>query len=169
MAHRPGHQRTVHETIKRAAAQAGRTASPFALVLFDLDHFKAVNDTYGHGKGDEVLAAVGALAAASIRASDFVGRLGGESSPPCCRTPTSPAHSRPRRSSGPRLPRSTVPGVEQRTTASFGVAILPDDAGEPERLLRLADRALYAAKNAGRDRVEAIADTSAVPQPELAG
>ena len=71
-------QRTVHETVKRVAAQAGRTASPLALVLFDLDHFKAVNDTYGHGKGDDVLAAVGAVAAGTVRASDFVGRFGGE-------------------------------------------------------------------------------------------
>ena len=71
-------QRTVHETLKRAAAQAGRNASPLAPVLFDLDHFKAINDIYGHGKGDDVLAAVGAVAANTVRASDFVGRLGGE-------------------------------------------------------------------------------------------
>ena len=64
----------------------------------------------------------------------------------------------------------SVPGVDRRTTASFGVAVLPDDAGEPELLLRAADRALYAAKGAGRDRVEtihgALAATPAEPPPE---
>ena len=162
-------QRTVHETIKRAAAQAGRTASPFALVLFDLDHFKAVNDTYGHGKGDDVLAAVGAVAAADRprqRLRRAARRRGVRR--------RAAEHGSRRRARGRREApggdrRDLGTGVDQRTTASFGVAVLPDDAGEPEHLLRLADRALYAAKNAGRDRVEAIGDTSAVPQPELAG
>ena len=138
-------------------------------MLFDLDHFKAVNDTYGHGKGDEVLAAVGALAAASIRASDFVGRLGGEEFAAVLPNTNLAGALAAAEKLRAAIATISVPGVEQRTTASFGVAILPDDAGEPEQLLRLADRALYAAKNAGRDRVEAIADTSAVPQPELAG
>lgn len=53
------------------------TTSPMALVLFGVDHFKAINDTYGHGKGDEVLAAVGAITADTLRASDFVGHRGG--------------------------------------------------------------------------------------------
>ena len=48
------------------------------MVLFDLDHFKDVNDTHGHGKGDEVLAAVGDTVANAVRDSDFVGRYGGE-------------------------------------------------------------------------------------------
>ena len=48
------------------------------MVLFDLDRFKAINDTFGHGRGDDVLAAVGDIAAHTIRGSDFVGRLGGE-------------------------------------------------------------------------------------------
>ena len=70
--------RAVHETLKRLSAQAGRTAEPLAVVLFDLDHFKDVNDTHGHGKGDEVLAAVGDTVANAVRDSDFVGRYGGE-------------------------------------------------------------------------------------------
>ena len=79
-------QRAVHEAVKRAAALAARTASPLALVLFDLDRFKTINDSYGHGKGDDVLAAVGAVAAETLRASDFVGRLAARSSQPCCRS-----------------------------------------------------------------------------------
>ena len=159
-------QRTVHETIKRAAAQAGRTASPFALILFDLDHFKAINDTYGHGKGDDILAAVGAVAAGTVRASDFVGRLGGEEFAIVLPDTNLAGALDVAEKLRAAIARISVPGVDRTTTASFGVAILPDDAGEPDLLLRVADRALYAAKNAGRDRVEAIRNTSPSPQPE---
>jgi diguanylate cyclase (GGDEF)-like protein len=160
-------QRTVHETLKRAAAQAGRTASPLALVIFDLDRFKAVNDTYGHGKGDDVLAAVGAVAASTVRGSDFVGRLGGEEFaillPDTDRAGALHVAEKLRA----EIATLSIPGVDRRITASFGVAVMPDDAGEPDLLLRAADRALYAAKNAGRDRVETTTGPDHV-QPELA-
>ena len=146
-------QRTVHETLKRSAAQSGRTASPLALVVFDLDRFKEINDTYGHGKGDEVLAAVGAVVAATVRASDFVGRLGGEEFaallPDTNRAGAIEAAEKLRAAIG----RVSVPRVDRHITASFGVAVMPDDAGEPDLLLRVADRALYMAKSGGRDRV----------------
>ncbi len=70
--------RAVGDTVKRMAAQAGRTSEPLAAALLDLDHFKQVNDTFGHGRGDDVLAAVGAVLQENLRESDFVGRLGGE-------------------------------------------------------------------------------------------
>lgn len=70
--------RSVRENLKRMVAQSGRTLTPMAVVMFDLDHFKLVNDSHGHGKGDEVLAAVGDVVATTFRASDFVGRYGGE-------------------------------------------------------------------------------------------
>ena len=159
-------QRTVHETLKRAAAQAGRNASPLALVVFDLDHFKSINDTYGHGKGDDVLAAVGAVAASSLRTSDFVGRLGGEEFAAVLPDTNRAGGVQAAEKIRAALATISVPGVERRITASFGVAVMPDDAGEPDLLLRVADRALYAAKNAGRDRVETIHDASAATRPE---
>ena len=159
-------QRTVHETLKRAAAQAGRSASPLGIVLFDLDHFKAINDTCGHSKGDEVLAAVGVAAAGVLRTSDFVGRLGGEEFaavfPSTDRAGALAAAEKLRAA----VAAIAVPGVDRRVTASFGVAVMPDDAGEPDLLLRVADRALYAAKNAGRNRVETIAHTPVPAQSE---
>jgi diguanylate cyclase (GGDEF)-like protein len=161
-------QRTVHETLKRAAAQAGRTASPLALVLFDLDHFKAINDSYGHGKGDDVLAAVGAVAPSTVRASDFVGRLGGEEFATVLPDTDRAGGVKAAEKLRAALATITVPGVDRRITASFGVAVMPDDAGEPDLLLRVADRALYAAKSAGRDRVETIHDAPASMQPEPA-
>jgi diguanylate cyclase (GGDEF)-like protein len=160
-------QRTVHDTIKRMAAQAGRTASPLALVLFDLDHFKAINDTYGHGKGDDVLAAVGSIAASAVRASDFVGRLGGEEFAAVLPDTNCAGGLQAAEKIRAAISAISVPGVERRITASFGVAVLPDDAGEPDLLLRVADRALYAAKSAGRDRVETVRER-ATTQPEPA-
>ena len=71
-------QRACHDTLKRMVAHASRTVSPLAAVLLDLDHFKQINDLYGHGAGDEVLAAVGAALTGGLRASDFAGRYGGE-------------------------------------------------------------------------------------------
>jgi diguanylate cyclase (GGDEF)-like protein len=154
-------QRTVHETLKRAAAHAGRSTSPLAVVLFDLDHFKAINDAYGHGKGDDVLAAVAAAAASAVRASDFVGRLGGEEFavvlPDTDRAGGILAAEKIRTA----IATISVPGVDRRISASFGVAVMPDDAGEPDLLLRAADRALYGAKSAGRDRVETVYDAAA--------
>src|SRR5436190_7609429 len=70
--------RAVQDTLNRMVAQAGRAKTQLAAILFDLDHFKRVNDIHGHAKGDEVLAGVGPAVAATVRDSDFVGRYGGE-------------------------------------------------------------------------------------------
>ena len=135
-------------------------------MLFDLDHFKAINDTYGHGKGDDVLATVGAVAASIVRASDFVGRLGGEEFAVVLPDTNRAGGLETAEKLRAAIAEISIPGVDRRTTASFGVAVLPDDAGEPELLLRVADRALYAAKSAGRDRVEPIHNTPGTKQPE---
>jgi diguanylate cyclase (GGDEF)-like protein len=59
-------------------AQASRTVSPLSAIALDLDHFKQINDSYGHGHGDDVLATVAAVLSETVRVSDFVGRNGGE-------------------------------------------------------------------------------------------
>ena len=157
--------RAVHETLKRLSAQAGRTAEPLAVVLFDLDHFKDVNDTHGHGKGDEVLAAVGDTVANAVRESDFVGRYGGEEF--LALLPSTGREGAVELAEKLRvaISRVAVAGVSRRVTASFGVAVLPDDAGEPEQALRAADRALYTAKGNGRDRVETASPATAAATP----
>jgi diguanylate cyclase (GGDEF)-like protein len=146
--------RAVQETVRRMAAQAGRTTSQLAAILFDLDHFKQVNDVNGHAKGDEVLAAVGDAVASAVRASDFVGRYGGEEFlallPDTGREGALHVAQKLRSA----IAQIDVPGVSRKVTASFGVAVLPFDAVEPEQLLRAADRALYSAKGNGCDRVE---------------
>jgi diguanylate cyclase (GGDEF)-like protein len=146
--------REVQDTLKRMTAQASRTVSPLAALLLDLDHFKQINDTYGHAAGDDVLAAVGAAMRATIRASDFVGRYGGEEFvillPDTGREAAELAAEKLRSA----IATTTVSGVTRPITASIGLAVLPDDAGESVALLRQADRALYAAKSNGRNRVE---------------
>jgi diguanylate cyclase (GGDEF)-like protein len=146
--------RSVQETLKRMSAQAGRTSTPLAAILFDLDHFKQVNDVHGHAKGDEVLAAVGDAVSSAIRASDFVGRYGGEEFVALLPDTDGEGAVHVAEKLRGAISQIDVPGVSRRVSASFGLAVLPFDAVEPEQLLRVADRALYSAKANGRDRIE---------------
>ena len=128
----------------------------------DLDRFKALNDRYGHQAGDEALAAVGAVLRSGVRASDFAGRWGGEEFVlllPDTDGAGAVAVAEKLREAARR--RVTVPSVPTGITASFGVAALPEHARDADALLRAADRALYAAKQAGRNRVELAATADA--------
>jgi diguanylate cyclase len=148
--------RAVQDTLKRMVAQAGRTKTQLACILFDLDHFKQVNDLYGHAKGDEVLASVGTTVAATVRESDFVGRYGGEEF--IALVPDTDLDGARILAEKLRLAIAdlAIPDLDRGISGSFGVAVLPGDAITGERLVRAADRALYAAKNAGRNRVEVV-------------
>jgi diguanylate cyclase (GGDEF)-like protein len=148
--------RSIQDTLKRMVAHAGRTATPLAAILFDLDHFKAVNDTFGHSAGDEVLAAVGDVAASVIRDSDFVGRYGGEEFVVLLPDTGADGATVVAEKLGAAIRALRVPSVDRQISASLGVAAIPEHAGDAASLLRCADRALYAAKRAGRDRVEVL-------------
>jgi diguanylate cyclase (GGDEF)-like protein len=145
--------RAIRDTVKRMVAQAGRTSAPLAAALLDLDHFKQVNDSFGHGRGDDVLAAVGAVLRDELRGSDFVGRMGGEEFvmllPGTDRAGAVEAAEKIRAA----IAALSVPGVEREITISIGIAVIPEHAGDADGLLREADRALYAAKEGGRNRV----------------
>jgi diguanylate cyclase (GGDEF)-like protein len=147
-------RRLVDETARRMVAQASRSARPLAFVVVDLDRFKSVNDRFGHEKGDDVLVAAAQALAGGVRSSDFVGRLGGEEF--VVLLPDTPLEGALVAAEQLRasVAAAEVPGVG-RVTASFGVAVMPDDGLDRETVLRRADRALYAAKQAGRDRVVA--------------
>jgi diguanylate cyclase (GGDEF)-like protein len=155
-------RRAIDDHLKRLLAQAGRSLTPMSAILLDLDHFKAINDTYGHERGDEVLAAVGALMRTELRGADFAGRNGGEEFviflPDTDRTGAVRLAEKLRS----QMRGLTVRGVEGTITASFGIACFPDDAVDSATLMRSADRALYSAKSRGRDRIEA-SSTGAVP------
>jgi len=145
--------RAARETLKRVMAQASRGVAPLSVVMFDLDRFKQINDTYGHGRGDDVLAAVGSVVRATLRASDFAARFGGEEFlvllPDTDRGGAVTTAEKLRQA----LSEISIPLVERAITASFGVATFPADGADEDTLVRAADHALYDAKAAGRDRV----------------
>jgi diguanylate cyclase (GGDEF)-like protein len=145
-------KRATDDTLKRMVAQANRTSSPLSAAMLDLDHFKQVNDRFGHGKGDEVLAAVGAAVRSCLRASDFAGRFGGEEL--LVLLPDTSAEAAVVLAERVRatVAAIAVPGVTREITVSIGIADLLQRGGDAVGLLRQADRALYAAKAAGRNR-----------------
>jgi diguanylate cyclase (GGDEF)-like protein len=146
--------RNVADTVKRMVAHASRTVSPLAALALDLDHFKQINDRYGHGSGDEVLAAVGSTLKTSCRDSDFVGRAGGEEFLILLPDTGLEAAQLVAEKVRVSITAITIPSIERAITASIGVAVLPDHAGDATSLLRHADRALYTAKSNGRNRIE---------------
>jgi diguanylate cyclase (GGDEF)-like protein len=147
-------RRAVSDTMKRMVAQASRTISPLAALLLDLDHFKKINDTYGHGTGDEVLAAVGEVLRATLRESDFAGRLGGEEFLVLLPATDKDGALLCAEKIREAIEKILIAAVERSITVSIGVAVLPDHAADAESLERSADRALYTAKANGRNRVE---------------
>ena len=155
--------RTLRDTLRRMIAQAGRTISPLSAILVDLDHFKHVNDTHGHERGDDALAAVGDVLAATIRASDYAGRFGGEEFlillPDTDREGAILVAEKLRQA----IARIALSGLDRSLTASLGVATMPPEGCDADALMRLADRALYAAKAGGRNRVEAAGLSVATP------
>lgn len=147
-------RRSMNDTLKRMAAHAGRSSEPLAAIAFDLDHFKSVNDRYGHEVGDAALSAVGECLRDHLRESDFAARIGGEEFlvlAPATDVEGARVLAEKLREA---LLREEIPQLSQPITASFGVAVLPHHAGNAEALLRRADRASYLAKERGRNRVE---------------
>jgi diguanylate cyclase (GGDEF)-like protein len=157
-------RRAADETLKRMVAHAGRTLSPLASVLLDLDHFKQVNDVHGHELGDKALAAVGQILISTLRSSDFASRYGGEE----FLVLLPDTHAAAARDVAEKL-RVAVESADIAQvgplTASFGVAAIPEDASDAEQMIRKADRALYAAKAGGRNRVETAAQPGPLATP----
>jgi diguanylate cyclase (GGDEF)-like protein len=142
-------------------SRAVRTRSPAALALVDIDHFKSVNDTYGHLVGDKVLRAVADALTSHLRTYDRAGRFGGEEFvlmlAQTGETDARGIAERLRRHiASMRVPVDDSPGTEYvRLTISIGVAAMEGGTSrELSDLLAAADSALYRAKQTGRDRVE---------------
>jgi diguanylate cyclase (GGDEF)-like protein len=136
-------------------ARAVRSRAPLAVGILDLDRFKSVNDTYGHPAGDAVLGAVAAAMQATLRGYDIVGRTGGEEFafilPATSAAEAAEAGERLREAVAQvRLP----PGQGAlRVTASVGIAVVERPGRHLHRYYSLADNALYAAKQHGRNAV----------------
>lgn len=150
-------RRTFEATLEREVARATRSAEHVSLVMVDIDHFKRLNDTHGHQAGDEVLRNVAAALAIECRDFDTPARYGGEEFAvvlPGCGPEEALGIAERLRKAVSAAP-SIVP-----ITASAGVATFPGHAGDADTLVRAADDALYASKEAGRDRTTA---SSGVP------
>lgn len=143
----------LHEEIERAQ----RDRLPLALAMLDIDHFKQVNDTWGHESGDDVLRAVATVMRATVRRTDLVGRYGGEEF--IIALPNSNAADAAARMQQlidrvrelQVTPRAGGPALS--VTISAGLAVFPADAHNPDDLIRRADSRLLEAKRQGRDRV----------------
>lgn len=149
-------RRSFMERAETEFVRARRFGNALAVVILDIDHFKRVNDGYGHGTGDEVLKVVAKILAAEVRRHDLLSRYGGEEfAVLLAETDEAQAHvmaERCRRKI--EETRFVYGGAAIRVTASIGVAACPQKQVENvEQLIKLADDALYSAKSAGRNQV----------------
>jgi diguanylate cyclase (GGDEF)-like protein len=153
--------RHVHELLHEEYERSKRTGEPLAVVMLDLDHFKRVNDTYGHPTGDVILYETAQILRDTAREIDMAGRYGGEEFvmilPGTAEAEASHFAERLRERVAEHVYRDG--SKEVRMTVSAGVASFPElDADGPATLLRYADDALYAAKEGGRNQVVCASD-----------
>jgi len=141
----------IREELHRAAA----FKTTVGFMIADIDHFKRLNDTYGHQFGDAVLKRVAQLLKAGVYETDFVGRYGGEEFGIVLPRADSEGVLRKAETMRARIEAETFSqGLEKvRLTISIGIGHFPRDGRDPEELIAAADKALYAAKESGRNKV----------------
>jgi diguanylate cyclase (GGDEF)-like protein len=151
-----GNRRVGSRALATARNLAERNGETVAVLMLDLDHFKRVNDEFGHQVGDAVLVAFTAMLAQTVRSFDTVSRWGGEEflvvCPSCGETGAVALANRvlaltPTACSG------VLPG-DRRQTVSIGIALYPVTSDNPDALVRAADQALYAVKRTNRNRYQ---------------
>jgi diguanylate cyclase (GGDEF)-like protein len=148
-------RRGFDEILQMEVARAKRYGRPLSLVLLDIDHFKRINDDFGHEVGDHALQRIGRAVRHTFRNTDSACRYGGEEF--ALIFPETPKDEGARLAERLRLLVESLPPnaeVPRTLTASFGVACYPDDAESIPDLIRATDRALYLAKSNGRNRCE---------------
>ena len=157
-------RRAFNDTLRKTFAARQRTGAPCALAIFDLDHFKSVNDSWGHSAGDAVLRTVARIVMRELRTEDSFGRLGGEEFGILLANTgakdAADVAERVRRA----IETAGVPGYEGiRITASFGVAGLSDLTASADDWFTTADEQLYRAKDEGRNTVRLAVETCVAP------
>jgi len=150
------------DRLRQALREARRDQGRIAVLMLDLDHFKAINDTLGHPVGDRVLCAVADRLRTTVRECDTLARFGGDE--------FTLVQTRLHEPGGAGVLAAKIvaslaepfliDGRELRTTTSIGVAVCPEHGTEPEPLIEHADVALYRAKAGGRNRVEFFGDAT---------
>jgi diguanylate cyclase (GGDEF)-like protein len=150
-------RREMHSLLQNEWLRAVRFKRPFAIGLADIDHFKHVNDTYGHPIGDRVIRHVGQVMETTLRRLDRVARFGGEEfailMPETGRREAAIAMERLRAALAQAPCVIPERGLRIAVTLSIGVSVPVEDADSPDALIAAADRRLYTAKHGGRDRV----------------
>ena len=160
-------RRAFDDRLAKARAREERQGGRFAVLLLDIDHFKRLNDTFGHPAGDAALKHTARVLEGHLRQGDEAARYGGEEFavilPGADAAGAAPLAERVRAAiEGSQV---VFEGARLAVTVSVGVAAWPEDGREIETLLAAADRALYAAKQDGRNRVAAAADLARVAGP----
>jgi diguanylate cyclase (GGDEF)-like protein len=160
-------RRYMEESLQREIGTAQRKSRPLALVILDLDHFKNFNDTFGHEAGDMLLREVGTLLARKSRVGDIACRFGGEEFVviyPEAQPEIVIQLANQLREAIFALQLQHFGRSLGQISASFGLAFFPTHGSTTDELLRAADKALYEAKAAGRNRIE-VAKSNEVAQP----
>jgi diguanylate cyclase (GGDEF)-like protein/PAS domain S-box-containing protein len=150
------------DRLERAIARASRKDQYVAVLFLDMDRFKTLNDTFGHGGGDEFLKTVSARLGGVLRRSDTLARLGGDEFVVVLESPHGNANAEAEAIANKMLDvlAETVEldGVALQTSASIGISMYPDNGADTETLMRHADLAMYEAKDAGRGCVRFYAE-----------
>lgn len=148
-------RRYLDETLPRELSRARRNEYSVALLLVDIDHFKLVNDTYGHSAGDEVIRSLGALLRQSAREGDIACRYGGEEF--ILALPQMGVEAALARAEKLRIAAAATPvrqgDIDITFKISIGVSVYPAHAADMSALIECADMALYSSKREGRDRI----------------
>jgi diguanylate cyclase (GGDEF)-like protein len=151
-------RRSLETHLKKEVERHKRYGHPLSLIMFDLDYFKHVNDTYGHQCGDYILQAIAELIGSSIRSEDTLARYGGEEF--CCILPETPLAAATVLAERFRKKIAEQVFVYQKDhvslTISLGVSAMSPETTTAEGLLRKADDGLYTAKNRGRNQIEVV-------------
>jgi diguanylate cyclase (GGDEF)-like protein len=159
-------RRAMQETIDQELNRSRRAGDTFAVVMLDIDHFKAINDVHGHPAGDHALKHIAALLQTAVRKVDRVGRFGGEEFivllPGVGLAQAAVTAETLRQRLAAQLVQREGEGEALALSASFGVAEWKGPTEDPSRLLMRADQALYRAKRAGRNQVQATDDETGI-------
>lgn len=157
-------RRYLEETLDRELARAARESYPVSIIMIDIDHFKQVNDTYGHEAGDVMLKALGGVLMSHSRRGDFACRYGGEEFLIVMPNMTSGIVQERAATLRKSLKALVVPYANQILTATYsmGIASYPANGDTRDSFLRAADQAMYAAKNAGRDDIRSFDEIEAL-------
>lgn len=156
-------RRALNDKFDEAMQQALASNEPLSCIMTDIDHFKGVNDTYGHGVGDSIIKMVANTLNATVREGDVVGRYGGEEF--CIMLPGIGVFEAKKISERCRQGIEVQSCEDVKVTSSFGVSALSFGAKNIEELINQADEALYVSKDNGRNRVTGWSRSGATDAP----